>query len=118
MYNLSLAQRDLYLVHIESQIENKRKLLLDKQKMLRETSKQNEYLGLVMKDYQKYYDYIIKQKRDQIRAMSLLKEYIDDLITTGKMTDVDLENAKNEQKTLLNEMSTIKGDLDELVAQE
>jgi len=115
MYQLSLAQRDIYLVHIESQIENKKRMLLEKQKILKETSKENELLNLVRTDYQKYYNYIIKQKRDQIEAMSLLKHYIDDLIIKGKMTDTDLENARNEQEMLVREMGTIKQDLDEII---
>jgi intracellular sulfur oxidation DsrE/DsrF family protein len=85
MYQLTLAERDLYLVHIETQMEQKRRMLLE------------------------------KQKEDQIRAMNYLNQYIDEIIVNGKLTDIDLENAKMEQDELIQEMAQIKSGLDEII---
>jgi len=118
MYKLSLAERDLYLVHIDSLIDEKRRMLLEKQKTLQETAKENEYLEMVRNDYRKYYNHIVKQKEDQINAMNYLKQYIDEIMVNGKLTDADLENAKMEQDELIQEMTDIKSKLDEIVATE
>jgi hypothetical protein len=115
MYKLTLAERDLYLVHIDTLMDEKRKMLLEKQKTLQQTAKENEYLEMVRNDYRKYYNYIVKQKEDQINAMNYLKQYIDEIIVDGKLTDVDLENAKMEQDELIQEMDNIKGKLDEII---
>jgi hypothetical protein len=115
MYKLTLAERDLYLVHIDTLMEEKRKMLLEKQKTLQQTAKENEYLEMVRNDYRKYYNHIVKQKEDQINAMNYLKQYIDEIIVDGKLTDVDLENAKMEQDELIQEMDNIKGKLDEII---
>lgn len=115
MYKLTLAERDLYLVHIDTLVDEKRRMLLEKQKALQETAKENEYLEIVRNDYKKYYDYIAKQKEDQIRAMNYLSQYIDEIIVNGKLTDADLENAKMEQGELIQEMGQIKRTLDEIV---
>ncbi len=115
MYKLTLAERDLYLVHIDTLVDEKRRMLLEKQKALQETAKENEYLEMVRNDYKKYYDYIAKQKEDQIRAMNYLNEYIKEIIVNGKLTDADLENAKMEQGELIQEMGQIKRTLDEIV---
>lgn len=109
---LTLADRDLYLTQIESQINAKRKLLMDKKKILKKELNQNEFLKYVMNDYNKYYQYIIQQKQDQINAMNTLKTYINDIIVSGKMTDQDIENAKNEKKHLLNELTKIQNELE------
>ena len=114
MYKLTLAERDLYLVHIDTLMDEKRKMLLEKQKTLQQTAKENEYLEMVRNDYRKYYNHIVKQKEDQINAMNYLKQYIDEIIVDGKLTDVDLENAKMEQDELIQEMDNIKGKLDEI----
>jgi len=114
MYKLTLAERDLYLVHIDTLMEEKRKMLLEKQKTLQQTAKENEYLEMVRNDYRKYYNHIVKQKEDQINAMNYLKQYIDEIIVDGKLTDTDLENAKMEQDELIQEMDNIKGKLDEI----
>lgn len=115
MYKLTLAERDLYLVHIDTLMDEKRKMLLEKQKTLQQTAKENEYLEMVRNDYRKYYNHIVKQKEDQINAMNYLKQYIDEIIVDGKLTDVDLENAKMDQDELIQEMGNIKGKLDEII---
>ena len=115
MYKLTLAERDLYLVHIDTLMDEKRKMLLEKQKTLQQTAKENEYLEMVRNDYRKYYNHIVKQKEDQINAMNYLKQYIDEIMVNGKLTDVDLENAKMEQDELIQEMGNIKGKLDEII---
>ena len=115
MYQLTLAERDLYLVHIETQMEDKRRMLLEKQRTLKQIARENEYLEMVRNDYRKYYNHIVKQKEDQINAMNYLKQYIDEIIVDGKLTDMDLENAKMEQDELIEEMDNIKGKLDEII---
>ena len=115
MYKLTLTERDLYLVHIDTLMDEKRKMLLEKQKTLQQTAKENEYLEMVRNDYRKYYNHIVKQKEDQINAMNYLKEYIDEIMVSGKLTDMDLENAKMEQDELIQEMDNIKGKLDEII---
>lgn len=115
MYKLTLAERDLYLVHIDTLMDEKRKMLLEKQKTLQQTAKENEYLEMVRNDYRKYYNHIVKQKEDQINAMNYLKQYINEIMVNGNLTDVDLENAKMEQDELIQEMDHIKGKLDEII---
>jgi hypothetical protein len=115
MYKLTLAERDLYLVHIDTLMDEKRKMLLEKQKTLQQTAKENEYLEMVRNDYRKYYNHIVKQKEDQINAMNYLKQYIDEIMVNGKLTDMDLENAKMEQDELIQEMDNIKSKLDEII---
>lgn len=115
MYKLTLAERDLYLVHIDTITDEKRKMLLEKQKALQQTAKENEYLEIVRNDYKKYYDHIVKQKEDQINAMNYLNDYIKEIIVNGKLTDADLENAKMEQDELIQEMGLIKSKLDEII---
>ena len=61
-----------------------------------------------------YYDYIQKEKQDQVEAMNLLRTYIDELIVDGKMTDKDLESAEKEQEKILTEIDVIKNDLDKI----
>jgi hypothetical protein len=115
MYKLTLVERDLYLVHIDTLMDEKRKMLLEKQKTLQQTAKENEYLEMVRNDYRKYYNHIVKQKEDQINAMNYLNQYIDEIIVDGKLTDTDLENAKMEQDELIQEMDNIKSKLDEII---
>jgi hypothetical protein len=110
--NMPLVKRDEQLLQIEELINAKRKMLLDKQKKLRFISKQNKFLDIVKNDYAKYYGYIIKQKRDQMEALDVLNNYIQDLTISGKLSKHNIEDAKHEQSKILNELKTIQKGLD------
>ena len=114
MNNMTLAQRDLYLVRIEEELNKKKEFLLNKYNYLGEVEEDNEYLKVIRNDYNHYYDYIKKEKQDQVEAMNLLRTYIDELIVDGKMTDKDLESAEKEQEKILTEIDVIKNDLDKI----
>jgi hypothetical protein len=114
-YHLSLAVRDKYLQQIEQQIAAKRKMLIDKRNYLERTLKENAFLEGVKKDYQKYRDYVVKEKQDQLRAMNVLKQYTEDLVTSTNLTEANIKETKRDQKDILREMEKIKMELEEIV---
>lgn len=63
----------------------------------------------------KYYSFFEQQKRDQIRALEVLDEYIKDLTLSGKLTKHNIEDAKAEQFKILREVKSIKNNLDALI---
>ena len=113
--SLPLADRDLYLIQIEEEIRNKKKLLVKKKKDLDKKYKLNQYLSEVKNDYSKYYDYILNEKQQQHNALILLKEYIDDLMKTENLVDDQLRSAKHDQKDIIREIDNVKAELDELI---
>jgi hypothetical protein len=115
VYELTLAERDNYLMQIENQIQAKRSLLLEKRKTLEETIKQNHFLEEVKNDYNRYHNYIIKQNQEQMRAMNLLNQYLGDIMISGKLTEKDIRNTKHEQNEILSEIDKIKHNLDEII---
>jgi hypothetical protein len=115
---LSLGNRDQYLIQIESQIAEKRKWLLNKRKTLKKTVKENQFLEGVKGDYEKYHNFIVNQKQSQIKAMGLLNQYIGDIIVSGKLTEKDIKDTKEEQREILGQIDKIKKDLDEIMQDE
>ena len=113
----SLYEQDSYLAEIERQIELKREFLLHRREKLHDASKENRFLHNVKKDYQKYYDFIAKQKEDQIRSMRILDQYLNDIIVSGKLTEHDIEQTKKDRHDILNEIDKIKKGLETLMAQ-
>ena len=110
-----LRERDEQFIQLQNLIDYKKKMLIEKQKKLRFISKQNTFLETVKNDYSKYYDYIAQQKRDQIKALQLLDEYIKDLTLSGKLTKHNIEDAKVEQTKILREVKSIKESLDSII---
>ena len=113
--SLPLAERDLHLLQIEKEIKNKKGLLVKKKKELDKKYKLNHYLSDVKDDYNKYYDYIIGEKKQQYNALLLLKEYTEDLIKTEQLVDEQLRTAKHDQKDIVSEIDKVKAELDELI---
>lgn len=111
---MTLAQRDLYLIQIQEAIKSKRNAILEKNKELEKKQQINEFLNLVKQDYQQYYNHIIAEKQKQYEAMSLLNDYLSDLVTTNKVVTTELTKAKQDQKQVLQEMDFIRRDIDQL----
>jgi len=112
---LDLATRDRYLQKIEDQIAAKREMLLAKQKKLRKIAKNNSFLEEVQQDYASYYNFIIKQKEHQIRSMNNIKQYLNDILISGKLTEEDIAEAKKEQRGILGEIKHVKHNLNEIL---
>lgn len=114
---IPIKENDERFIQIQQLIDAKRDMLINKQKKLRFISKQNKFLEAVKDDYQKFYEYISQQKRDQIKALEILDEYIKDLTLSGKLTKHNIEDAKEEQRKILKEVNAIKINLDSIINQ-
>ena len=112
---IHLENSDQKLLQIENLIDAKRKMLIDKQKKFKNITKQNEFLNVVKQDYNKYYGYIVKQKQEQMSALSLLNNYIKDLTVSGKLSKNNVDDAKNEQQKILTEINSIKSGIDDIM---
>ena len=112
---IHLENRDQKLLQIENLIDAKRKMLIGKQKKFKNLTKQNEFLNEVKQDYNKYYGYIVKQKEDQMSALTMLNGYIKDLTVSGNLSKNNIEDAKNEQNKILNEINSIKKGIDDII---
>ena len=112
---IHLENRDQQLLQIENLIDAKRKMLIDKQKKFKNLTKENEFLNEVKQDYNKYYGYIVKQKEDQMSALTMLNGYIKDLTVSGTLSKNNIEDAKNEQNKILTEINSIKKGIDDII---
>jgi len=110
-----LENREQQFIQIENLIEAKRKMLLDKQHKINFISKQNLFLNEIKGDYDKYYNYIAHQKREQMEALNLLNKYINDLTVSGELSKNNIIDAKQEQKKILLELNKIKNGLDNII---
>ena len=82
---------------------------------LRHLEKENNLLEHVSSDYEKYYEFILSEKQAQLEAMKRIKQSLEDLIISGKLTDTDLENTRMEQRGIIKEMKSIREKLNTFV---
>ena len=112
---IPIREHDKRFIQLQELIDAKKELLINKQKKLRFISKQNKFLDAVRNDYEKFYGYIVQQKRDQVRALEILDDYVKDLTLSGKLTKHNIEDAKEEQRRILNEVNSIKESLESII---
>jgi hypothetical protein len=89
--------------------------LMKKQKKLEKLSRQNHFLETIKDDYENYHNYIVEQKEGQIRAMNSIKQYVEDLIVSGKLTDQDIRQAKDDQREITSEVKKIREKINEII---
>jgi len=100
---------------LQALIDEKRNSLFEKQQKIHLLSKQNQFLEDIRDDYSKYHNYIVQQKQDQISAMNILNQYVNDLTVSGNLSKNNIKDARFEQQKILEEMESIKTKLDALV---
>jgi hypothetical protein len=110
-----LEERNNQFLQIQELIDKKRDYLYKKQKKLKSIEKQNIFLGVVRDDYRKYHSYITKQKQDQIEALQIINNYINDLTESGKLSKYNIEDAKVEQEKIMQEVDSIRAGLDDIM---
>ena len=110
-----LTEKEQQFIQLQEVIEAKSRMLIDKQKKIRFISKNNDFLDDVRNDYATYYKYISQQKQDQIRALQLLHEYMNDLAITEKISKHNIEDAKVEQAKIMREINSIKKGLNSII---
>ena len=111
---MSIYDKDLLLRKIQCQIKkNKKKLIRDFREL--ETAKtNNDFLDSVYEDYQNYKNYIVGMKKDQeIQILSLL-HYLEKSMLEANLTERMVQEAKHEEKILLNKLSKIRGELKDI----
>lgn len=112
---MNIADRDIYLIHIEKEIEIRRKRLLEKQHKIQQFATQNQFLEKIKQDYANYHQIILQQKQEQLRALELLNLYINDLNKSGKLSKQNIMDSVYEQKKILAEIKKIKKSVDDLI---
>ena len=113
---MEIAEQDKLILIIQDEIANKKKEMMENYKHIKKTAKVNHFLNDVLEDYHSYYDYICKEKREQQEYLQMILDYLDKLLLNEQMASDSLEHAHREQGRILEQISLIKRELDEITA--
>lgn len=109
---LRIMNSDEKFMHLQEQIDNHEQLQLTNSTNLNALTKENNFLEHVREDYKKFSDIIVQQKRDQVKALEMLDEYISGITKDGSLSKNNVDDAKYEQKRILKELREIRKNLD------
>ena len=110
----NLSDRDLKLLQLDEEIRLKKALIFKKKLELEEKKGLNQYLEVVNDDYKKYFEGEVVKKKNELKAMTVLNDYISYLEDANHLIDNQLRTSKHDKKEILHEINKIKKDLDNL----
>jgi len=112
-----VAERDGQIDDLLGRIREKNIMILQRRKAVEVAGKQNRFLAEVKKDYDRYYNALVKQKNDQLVAIEYLTKYIDNIIEEQGLSAEKISEAKQEHKEMLSEIRSVKESLDEIMTE-
>jgi hypothetical protein len=108
-----LSERDNKIQTLKNVIENRKMLLREIYKGIRNSTEENKYLIGVVRDYTNYYDNLKKQKEKQLEGLHKLLYYIDTILNV-KEHQISNKQALEDKKEIMREINKIKKEIDEL----
>jgi len=114
--DIDLKRKDEELLQIEKLIEEKQQLLLENYKNMYINSQQNAVLENIKEDYEKYYNYIIEEKNEQLKAFYILNTYVENLEKYKKYSKHNAEDMRHQQMNIINEINIIKQNLHDIIS--
>ena len=109
-----LSDRDLKLLQLDEEIKKKKALIFKKNLELERKKELNPYLEKVNDYYKKYYETEVNKKKNELKAMTVLNDYITYLEDANQLIDNQFRTAKHDKKEILHEINIIKKNLDNL----
>lgn len=109
-----LAERDIQLREIRKKINNKKMQLKRNMSMLKQEIGTNEELKQILSDYEESVEELKKKKQEQLIYFELMQDYLDKINNDSDLTAEALIRAKDDQRSILEEMKKVKNELAEL----
>ena len=82
-----LSDRDLKLLQLDEEIKKKKALIFKKNLELERKKELNPYLEKVNDYYKKYYETEVNKKKNELKAMTVLNDYITYLEDANQLID-------------------------------
>ena len=109
-----LAQRDLNLREIRENILQKKAYLKRIMSTLKKEIGTNQELNTILSDYEESVSVLRKKKEEQVIYFELMQDYLDKITNDSDLTAEALIRAKDDQRSILEEMKKVKDELKEL----
>lgn len=112
---MNLAIRDLNIDALRKELECRKRFMLEKHREIEKTKDENAYLQGVAEDYMTYKNHLLKQKREQLRALKTISEYISETSSNIKQSEHVLQESRMQQREILEDIEKIKSEINELL---
>ena len=97
--NMTLGQRDKYILNLKKEIKNKEKLLLLQKENIDNYILGNDLLLSLKNEYEEYFKNEILKKQNKIYGLEIIKNHINDLgyNNTNELAEINKEIKENKK---------------------
>ena len=111
---MELAKRDIKIQKLKEELEERRSYLMSKAKEVQDVSKENVFLVDVARDYMNVLGPMKREKEKQLQALRDLSSYISKVTNDINESEQLLQQSKQQQMELRNEIELIQSQLREM----
>ena len=114
-YANTTRKKDLKIYRMKDLLSQKKKIMFEKEKEIKELGKQNSFLETVVHDYENYNTIILEEKIKQKKALKILSDHIREISKNIKSDDFKLSRVKLDQTLLLEEIQNIRDEIEHVL---
>jgi hypothetical protein len=114
-YANDIAENDKNIYNMKCILENKKQLLLYKNREIKELAKQNSFLNSILSDYEKIKLRILEEKRKQQDAIKIISKHISQISKNMNEDDYHIEQLQDDQSLMLKELEKIRMEVKEVM---
>ena len=112
---MKLIVKDLNIEALRKELACRKRFMLEKQREIEKTKNENAYLQGVAEDYNTYKNHLLQQKREQLRALQTISNYISETSINIKQSEHVLQESRMQQREILADIEKIKSEINELL---
>jgi len=94
-------------------IDEQKKVVGDNHRNLVTVAKENKFFESILGDYEKYRDYMIRDKKKQFESLLYIHEYLDKLINKSTVLNLETRRLTDDQGDILDKLARVRGELNE-----
>jgi len=99
-------------------IDEQKKVVGDNHRNLVTVAKENKFFESILGDYEKYRDYMVRDKKKQFESLLYIHNYLDKLINKSTVLNLETRRLTDDQGDILDKLARVRGELNEFSEQD
>jgi len=110
---MEIAIGDNMWSELLGKIDEQKKVVGENHRNLVNVAKENKFFESILGDYEKYRDYMIRDKKKQFESLLYIHEYLDKLINKSTVLNLETRRLTDDQGDILDKLARVRGELNE-----
>ena len=110
---MEIAIGDNMWSELLGKIDEQKKVVGENHRNLVNVAKENKFFESILGDYEKYRDYMVRDKKKQFESLLYIHEYLDKLINKSTVLNLETRRLTDDQGDILDKLARVRRELNE-----